>query len=370
MHIVCLDVPYPPDYGGAIDMFSKIVALYQQDMKIHLHYFSYNNRGNPDELNQYCESVHVYERKTGHKSFSFDLPYIVSSRINEELIERLKEDTYPVILEGIHCTGILKFAALDNRRIVVRLHNDESTYYRQLAESELNLAKKIYFWNESRLLTKYQHTLPKHCSFACISEADLKIFREKYNLENILYLPAFVPNQEVTSEEGIGNFCLYHGNLSIAENEKAVTWLLQNVFSKINKPLVIAGKAPSKRLQKLTQLYEHVCLVGDPSSQEMYDLVQKAHINVLPSFNTTGIKLKLLQAVFAGRHCVVNDAMVAGTGLDAACHIGSNANAIASIVTQLHHRPFSEEEILLRKKILKTIYNNSTNAQKLISLIS
>ena len=86
LHIVCLDVPSPADYGGAIDMLYRIESLYNAGIKIHLHYFSYNHRGNPNELNQYCESIHVYERKTGHKGFSFLKPYIVSSRINEDLI--------------------------------------------------------------------------------------------------------------------------------------------------------------------------------------------------------------------------------------------------------------------------------------------
>jgi hypothetical protein len=74
--------------------------------------------------------------------------------------------------------------------------------------------------------------------------------------------------------------------------------------------------------------------------------------------------LKLLHAVYEGRHCVVNDAMVAGTGLESACHIGGNAEAFAAIITQLYHHPFAEEEIRLRKHLLKE-YNNNDNATRL-----
>jgi hypothetical protein len=63
LHIVCLDVPWPPDYGGAIDMLNRIRELQKAGILIHLHYFSYNERGMPNELNQFCESIHVYERK-------------------------------------------------------------------------------------------------------------------------------------------------------------------------------------------------------------------------------------------------------------------------------------------------------------------
>jgi hypothetical protein len=58
--------------------------------------------------------------------------------------------------------------------------------------------------------------------------------------------------------------------------------------------------------------------------------------------------------------------MVEGTGLEAACHIGANANAFASIVLQLYHQPFTAEEIRLRKKLLGDTYDNEKNASKLI----
>jgi len=70
LHIVCLDVPWPADYGGAIDMMNRIKCLRQHDIAIHLHYFSYNDRGMPNELNQFCESIHVYQRKKGWEGFS------------------------------------------------------------------------------------------------------------------------------------------------------------------------------------------------------------------------------------------------------------------------------------------------------------
>jgi hypothetical protein len=90
---------------------------------------------------------------------------------------------------------------------------------------------------------------------------------------------------------------------------------------------------------------------------------------VLPSFNNTGIKLKLINALYNGRHCVVNDNAVRGSGLEDACHVGSTSNAIASIIIQLYHHPFSEEEIVLRKRLLGQIFDNKQNAKRLIQLI-
>jgi hypothetical protein len=365
LHIVCLDSPWPADYGGAIDMFYRLKTLHESGVSIHLHYFSYKQKGHPTELNQYCESIRVYERITGWKGLSLPLPYIVSSRVNRELAGNLNKDNHPVLLEGVHCTGILPLLNKENRKIVVRLHNNESAYYKYLAAGTRNLLKKIYYRIESRLLNRYERSLPKDLLYACITQSEERLFRDEFGLKNTFFLPVFTPYHKVNALEGLGSFCLYHGNLEVAENEKAAIWLLTEVFFKIKVPLVIAGKNPSNRLDKLAHLCQHTCLVANPSDTEINDLIRKAQMNILPSFSTTGIKIKLLHALFEGRHCVVNEAMVKGTGLESACHIGTNANAIASIVMQLHHQPFTEEEIRLRKNLLGQSGDNHAHAQQL-----
>lgn len=367
LHIVCLDVPWPADYGGAIDMMNRIRMFHQLGVQIHLHYFSYNDRGTPNELNQFCKTIHVYTREKIHKGFSFRLPFIVSSRMNDELVANLERDQHPILLEGIHCTGILQKLDYRQRKVVVRMHNEESRYYRELARAEGNLAKKLYFLNEAHLIRKYSKHLPKDCIYACVSENDIRVFKDEYHLPDARYLSTFPTWQEVTSNEGQGSLCLYHGNLSVPENEKAALWLLRTVFTKVRYPFVIAGKKPSTQLRQAASLCQHTCLVADPSESELHDLVRKAHIHVLPCFNKTitGIRLKLLHALFEGRHCVANEPMVAGTGLEPACHIGNSSSAFAAIIAQLYHQPFTLEEIRLRQELLGSTYDNKKNTLQL-----
>ncbi|HRX94839.1 MAG TPA: mannosyltransferase, partial [Chitinophagaceae bacterium] len=113
-------------------------------------------------------------------------------------------------------------------------------------------------------------------------------------------------------------------------------------------------------------LCQHTFLVANPSETEINDLVRKAHINILPSFSSTGIKLKLLHALFEGRHCVVNDAMIDNTDLESTCHSGSNAAALASIIVQLRNQPFTGEEITIRQNVLNEKYDNDRNARIII----
>jgi hypothetical protein len=369
LHVICHDIPWPADYGGVVDLFYKLKALHAEGVKIKLHCFLYGHRQEADELKRYCNEVHYYSRNSGLSAVEINKPYIVQSRANPELLANLLKDDYPVLMEGIHCTFFLKTLMERNRKVFLRLHNVESVYYNHLFKHEKKIFRKLYFLNESVFLRKYEKKLPDNLPVFTVSETDAEYYRESFGKTNVSFLPVFTPGNEIQCRQGIGKYCLYHGNLSISENEKAVMNLLKNVFSKIKIPLVIAGKNPSSRLQKEIAKNKNIRLVANPPETEMQELVSEAQVHVLPSMNNTGIKLKLVNALYNGRHCLVNDAAVAGTGLADACHIANTSNDIASVLIQLYHHPFSEEEIALRKKLLPRIFNNRENARKLIQSI-
>lgn len=365
---MCLDVPFPVNYGGVFDLFCKITTLHSLGIKIHLHCFEYG-RGKQPVLEKYCEEVKYYPRNQGHKGFSTTIPYIVSSRSSTELVDNLLKDDYPVLLEGIHCTYPLYADKLNGRKTILRLHNVEYEYYKQLYRYESSLLKKLYFFNESRLLKCYESQIAAKTSVLAVSPKDVETYRETFGAKDISYLPVFIPFTEIRSLEGLGTYCLYHGNLSIAENEKAVIWLLQHVFDKIKIPFVIAGKKPTARLQRIVQSRCQTCLVANPGEDEMNDLIAKAQIHLIPSFNETGIKLKLVNALYNGRHCIVNDATVEQTGLETTCHIASTAESFREVIMQLYRHPFGEEEIRLRKKVLMNTFDNQVNGRRLLSRI-
>jgi len=368
LHIICHDVPWPPDYGGVVDLFYKLRYLHEAGVAVKLHCFDYG-RGRHAELNKYCKEVHYYERQRGWKAVSVRLPYIVKSRENKLLLQNLLKDDHPVLMEGIHCTAFLKPLLLRDRKVFLRLHNVEFLYYSQLFRREKNLFKKFYFLNESMFLRQYERKLPDELPVIAVSPGDALFYKEEMDKIRTTYLPVFIPWQEIRSPGELGSYCLYHGNLSVSENERAAIWLLEKVFSLANVPVVIAGKNPTQRLIRRVQKYQKAKLISNPSEAKMNELINGAQINVLPSFNTTGIKLKLINALFNGRHCVVNEAAVESTGLQDTCHIGRSSNAFASIITQLFHHPFGEEEINLRKRLLLQIFNNKENVQRLIQLI-
>lgn len=362
---MCLDVPYPVDYGGVFDLFHKIRALFYAGIKIHLHCFEYG-RGPQPVLDEYCVEVNYYARHEGHKGFSHRLPYIVCSRSNGQLLERLLKDDYPILLEGIHCTYLLNDDRFDGRKIVLRLHNVEYQYYRQLYLSERSLLKKIYYLHESNLLRQYEHRIASRVKILAVSEKDSECYRQEFGATDIGTLPVFLPFREVESKEGTGCFCLYHGNLSVIENEQAVVWLLKKVFARLEIPFIISGKNPSTRLERLVVQYPQTCLIPNPSEEELHDLIAKAQVNILPSFNCTGIKLKLINALYNGRHCIVNKDAVEGSGLDSVCHVAGGADDLCCHIRELFATPFQQGDIEARKKVLGELYDPKANLEKLL----
>jgi hypothetical protein len=362
IHIVCLDGPSPPDYGGAMDMYYKIVALSGLGKKIILHFYDYNQNRNANGLERYCTEIHEYERKPFFRSAS-TLPYIVRSRINRELIDRLNKDQHPVLLEGLHCSGIIPYLN-DKNRAVIRMHNEESVYYKKLADAEKNMIRRSYYELESRLLKRYYKRLDKDVRLACLSQADLDALKQDYHFTNAKYIPSFLPWQKIRSKEGKGVYCLYHGNLSVSENEAAANWLIDHVFNKTDMNLVIAGKDISKPLAEKAKSHRYLKLVNSPSEEEMTDLIQNAQLNILPSMNNTGVKFKILHALFEGRFCITNSNGIQGIDSNAGIHIADTADEFIRITRELCQQPFSLDQIKNRQQLL-TEYDNSKNAARL-----
>lgn len=334
---------------------------------MHLHCYQYHRKP-AKELEQYCASVHYYRRKKGIRYIFGELPYIVSTRCSEELARELLKDDHPILFEGIHTCFLLGDPRFQDRIKLVRAHNVEHDYYRHLASVEKSLLRRMYFKSEARKLEKFEKMLSRADKLLAISAEDMTHFASLNN--NTVLLPAFHPHDEVRIEAGRGDFAFYHGNLSIGENNEAALYLVRNVFRELpGVRLVIAGSKPSRELVREAKKYPNIDLRADISTQEIYALVRKAQVNILPTFQATGIKLKLLAVLFTGRHCIVNSPMVTEPLLKELCTVADTADAMKEEILRLMEPPFSTQEIERRKKILSGQFSNQKNAKKLAVLL-
>lgn len=331
-----------------------------------MHCFEYGRR-HPEELKKICKSVHYYKRNTGIHNVFKQQPYIVATRTSDVLLRNLLKDNNPILFEGLHTTYYINHPLLAKRNKIVRTHNIEHEYYSSLYEVEANQFSKQYFKIESNKLKKYESVLSEANGIAAISQNDYNYFSQKFI--NVHYIPAFHPFNTISIKEGLGDYILYHGNLSVGENIKASLFLINEVFCHLNISCILAGKNPDKELVKSASLFSNIKIVKNPAKNEMDSLISNAHINVLPTFQETGIKLKLLASLFSGRFCVVNNQMVRNTGLESYCSIKNKSQTMIKEIKRLYKLPFSKKLINERKKSMLKDFSNIDNSKKIMALI-
>ncbi|MDD4847594.1 MAG: glycosyltransferase family 1 protein [Bacteroidales bacterium] len=366
LHIIALNIPYPANYGGAIDMFYKIKSLYNNGIKIILHCFDYG-RGEQPELEKYCEKVYYYHRNTSFFNNLKFYPYIVISRKNDHLLQNLLLDDYPILFEGIHTCFYLNHPQLHHRKKIVRAHNIETDYYAHLAKNEHSWWRKLYFFIESQKLKKFEQQLQYADLVLTVTEKDENFFAKF--CQKVFTIPVFHTNETINIQEGHGNFILYHGDLTSNENITAAHYLVKHIFSKIDLPVVIAGLNPPKSLIKAVKPYPHIQLNSNPSVQQIDQLIQDAQINILITFQPTGLKLKLLHALFSGRFCLVNQNMLYGTQLHQLCIVADTDEMMIQKILACFHQEFSSIQIKHREEILTPLHSNQMYAQQLIQNI-
>lgn len=349
LHVVSFDNPFPPNYGGVIDVFYKIRALHEAGVRVILHAFEYGRKPAP-ELNAYCQKVYYYQRRNFVNPFIGNLPYIVNTRNSLQLLENLVSDSYPILFEGLHTCFFLNHPALKNRTKLVRTHNIEHEYYERLEAVEQNFFKKYFFAKESQRLLQFEPILKSATAILAISHGDEHSLKSRF--KKVHYLPAFHGNRMVTAAPGKGNFALYHGKLSVGENDESARFLVDQVFSRTNIPLTIAGDKPSKQLRQKVAEHRHITLLDKLSTEQISQLISEAHVNVLPTFQNTGIKLKLLNVLFQGRHVLVNRPMVEHTGLEQICTVAEDATQMVAQLEAIWGMPFTQTKIDTRQTLL------------------
>ena len=365
IHIVSFDVPYPANYGGIIDVFYKIKSLHALGVEISLHTFEYG-KGKQRELNKYCKNVFYYPRNSFVKSFFSISPFIVKTRTNKDLLNNLLIDEHPILFEGLHTTQPILDSRLKSKKTFIRAHNIEHLFYKGLAKSESNFFKRNFFKQESRKLKKYENVFQKTDGVFSISPLEQQYFKKKYG-EKCVYIPAFHDTEKHTTLKSSENFVLYHGNLLVSENVKAALFLI-DTYKNSDYKLVIASSHINSKISSSISNHKNMRFQHLQTETDLYQLFEKAHINVLPTFQNTGIKLKLLNTLYQGKFVIANDFMVDQTGLESLCEKATTKIQFLEKTKELFQKEFDPSTEKERRKILKK-FAPKESAEKMLDMM-
>ncbi|WP_010177396.1 mannosyltransferase [Aquimarina agarilytica] len=349
IQIIAFNNPYPVNYGGVIDVFYKIEALKEIGYQVYLHIF-YDDRVNISVLEKLCEEVYLYKRNKLFYNFFSLIPFSVKSRNSKELYARITNKTnIPVLFESIQTTYILKKFHFNNETLV-RTHNIEHEYYFGIAKSESCFFKKLIFYIEGWKLKRYQSVLKKADIILTLSERDTSYFNSIFKGKT-LFLPVFHGNKKVKETmNSKSKFALYHGDLSISDNVESAIFIC-SLFYNLKQELVIASSVLPNRIKKIIKNYSNIKYINIREEEVLEDLLAKAHVNILVSLQESGTKLKVFNALYKGKYCIVNANIVDDKNILKLCYVANTKSEFQKSIQEIFGKDyqFSSE----RARVLK-----------------
>lgn len=199
-----------------------------------------------------------------------------------------------------------------------------------------------------------------------ISPSDQRHFHSLYG-ENTHYIPAFHQAESVTNQISKGKYILYHGDLRISDNIKAVLFLI-NTYKRSDFKFLIASSHKEKMILRKVKKYRNIGYKRISNQEELQDLFTRAHINTLITFQKTGIKLKLLNSLYQGKFIIANTKMIEDTGLESLCELANTKEEILRKTKLLFSKEFLKSDLKQRQEVLAD-FNPTTSAKKMIAVM-
>lgn len=367
LNLVSFDNPYPANYGGAIDVFYKIKALKEIGVQVILHCFTKGEFKAHDELLKIVSTIYFYKTTSPYFSFFSVVPYSVMCRTNPKLLQNLKSTNAPILFESLKTTYLVANQELNNQEVYLRLHNNEELYYKGLSKSITNYLKKIIFYLEGVKYNKFNNFYKKYNHIFTLSKLETS-YTEKYT-SSVSYIPVFHGNIQIEPLSNQGKYCLYHGDLSIADNLKVAQFLIKIFKTLPHIQLVIAGSKGEKKINEWIGKAENINYKKIISNQDLEELFHDAHVNIAWSFQPSGTKLKVINALFKSRFSIINSNIVDDQRILDCCTLVNSIEDLKEAVEELMTKEYTKEIYNARKLNLLETLNDIVNAEKLVSYI-
>lgn len=367
LQLISFNYPYPPSYGGIIDVYYKIKALADLGIKVHLHCFVDHIPETVDlEIESITDRIFFYKKKKNPLYFFSAVPYAAAIRTSDALLGNLMKINAPILFEGLQTTSVISRLKNKDHSLYLRFHNNEAEYYKGLSSSEKNIFKKIIYKIESLKYAGYQKKYLKRFERVfCLSE---KEFNEvgSYS-KNALPIHIFHGNISVKHLGKKGDYFLFHGDLSISDNKKALEKTISLFKDLPQHKLIIASDRAGDDLKRKISSITNISLVPIETNENLHRLFENAQANILLSYQNSGTKVKLFNALYNSRFVIINQNITDDKVLMGLCCFAATSEEIRQQIIETANSEYNDNEI--RRKVLKEGYSDDTKAEEMASVI-
>lgn len=355
--IVASDFPYPTNHGARVDIWGRILALIQLGFYIDV-VATVKKQPCDEELaivrNIVKGNVIICQRKVRLMHLLSVEPLQAKSRgLLKEVPLQLYYDI--VLLESEYCLSILDNPSLWAGKIVLRLHNDEEKYLKELSNSASLGIRKLYYWLESFKCGKLKSIVASKVNHVMlISSAEFNCFAAQFPDKNAIHLPPPLP-PKISRKYGNGSRkVLFIGSLFMINNREAVDWYLKWIHPCLTDiydyELIVAGNSRGEGGKWYDRLMMTPGVMFCNSPAELGSLYEASSLFINPILHGAGVKLKVVDAIINGLPVVSTTVGAEGTGLHDRQHllIADDPVTFAARVRELLLNPVLGQELVLK----------------------
>ena len=298
IHIWSMDRLETTSYGCILEVRGQIENALKYDLQVILYAWSKKGLLNDNPMQMEGVQFHTLARRKFKIYLSKRIPYIVSSRVSKVAKHKSMVQRGTVLVNGPHCSGIYH-----PKNAILRLHNPEALYYKSLASQSKGLRSLYFIW-ESLRLRKWEKKLAKEWNGEvwALTSSDSDYWNQMTPLSNskvvgpmktfVFNIPESKPDQKIL---------LVPGKFSVIENENAARISLKSQDWKI----IWAGHGASSDLK--IEGESRVKYVDKPNDEYISRLFSDAQAVLVHADHKSGIKLKLIQALYQARFIIAHE---------------------------------------------------------------
>ena len=250
----------------------------------------------------------------------YDLARFISRDYSAALQEILSAGSFDIV----HCEGLAFALYLDEIRkltsapVVLRAHNIEHRIREMMVAGERSPLRRFYLANLSRRLKRLERDAAAHFdAIVPISGPDRDWFSLEANGKPVFLcetgtdMPSFIQEPEgVTPRVG------FIGSMNWKPNLDGIRWFIESVWPLVLKEipdasLRLAGRGIDAVMASIPEA-TNLCLVGEPDDARSF--IASNHVMIAPLFAGSGLRIKIVESMSAGRAVVATP--VAAEGME------------------------------------------------------
>ncbi len=319
--IITNRVPYPLNDGGNLAMQAMIDGYQTSGWEVYL--LSMNTSKHyihPRILEKLFTNIHAFDwmdinndikATTILKNYLFSeeaehVARFYNTAFEEKIVSVINDFKPDVVqIESVYLTTYMPAIKRSAKAIsVLRMHNIEYHIWHSLANKSKNFLKKSYLTNLTKRLKIFERNAWKQYDIVlAITEKDAAHVRKLENIPNLLVAPFSMDTDKLQVSDVQQKWAAYHiGAMDWIPNREGVKWFLTEVWPRVHKvaPQFEFYFAGRKMPAEFTQMnIEGVHCMAEVENAA--DFIADKKILIVPISSAGGIRVKILEAMAAGK---------------------------------------------------------------------